>query len=99
MEATGGVAGGEQPGETLDHKPTNYRNDPQLHLGTTAPWSLGLFWATPQGPWHRFATVCVHEDPQATGLRFDPVDRPPPGASTYGWARSLRVPSYRYART
>jgi len=31
--------------------------------------------------------------------RFDPLTSPPPGAQIYAWARALRAPSYRYART
>lgn len=63
-------------------------------------WVLELHHATPLGPWNRFGTLTLTVDSQArdTGLRFDPVLHPLPGAGTYAWTHRLREPSYRAAR-
>lgn len=68
-------------------------------LGNGA-WALGLYHATPLGPWARFATMSLSIDPtqQDTDQRFDPLLHPMPGAGTYPWTRSLREPSYTTAR-
>jgi len=69
-------------------------------LGQQA-WILELHHASPLGPWTRFGTLTltladgVGKD---TAARFDPVLNPLPTASTYGWTRRLREPSYAVAR-
>jgi hypothetical protein len=64
-------------------------------------WVLQLGWAPPTGRWVPFGTLTLGLDPvqDDTGLRFDPVLHELPGAGTYGWARRLREPSYRTARS
>jgi hypothetical protein len=64
---------------------------------TAAPWRLRLYHAAPRGLWHPFATLeLVHEPgPLDTGLRFDAVRHPLPGAGVYAWSARLREPSYR----
>ncbi len=66
-----------------------------------AEWDLGLFHATPRGAWKRFGTLRLSADPPQvdTGIRFDPLLNSLPGAGIYGWARRLREPSYRTARS
>ncbi|MHA7239409.1 hypothetical protein [Arthrobacter sp. TMS1-12-1] len=68
-------------------------------LGSSS-WQLGLFVATPLGPWQRFGTLTLVLAPEAgdTDLRFDAVLHPLAGASTYEWARRLREPSYALSR-
>ncbi|MEV7606808.1 hypothetical protein AB0N65_15360 [Paenarthrobacter sp. NPDC089322] len=63
-------------------------------------WVLEMHYATPLGPWNRFGTLTLTVDgqPHDTGLRFDPLLNPLPGAGTYGWTRRLREPSYTAAR-
>jgi hypothetical protein len=64
------------------------------------PWVLGLYWATPLGPWRRFGTVELRPgDPFDATERFDPLLNVPAGAKNYGWTRRLREPSYTLART
>jgi hypothetical protein len=59
-------------------------------------WRLGLFHATPGGPWHPFGLLELRlaPDQDDRALRFDAVRRPLPGARTYAWVRSIRQPSY-----
>ncbi|WP_285245499.1 SRPBCC family protein [Pseudarthrobacter sp. fls2-241-R2A-127] len=63
-------------------------------------WVLGLHWATPGGPWRECGELRLHAGihPGDTPLRFDPLEKQPPGAQAYGWTRRLRKPSYRAAR-
>ena len=63
-------------------------------------WVLGLYWATPAGPWRECGELRLHAgaDPADIPLRFDPLGNQPPGAGTYGWTRRLRKPSYRAAQ-
>lgn len=64
------------------------------------PWVLGLYWATPAGPWHRFGTVELRPGaPVDAAERFDPLLNVPPGAANYAWTHRLREPSYVLART
>jgi hypothetical protein len=65
------------------------------------PWRLELLFATPAGPWHRFADLelsAVDGRLDAPTPRFDAVRHPLPGAGTYGWTRRLREPAYARAR-
>lgn len=66
----------------------------------SSPWHLGLFFATPRGPWQHFGTLTLTLDPVAedTDLRFDAVLHPLAGAQTYEWARRVREPSYALSR-
>lgn len=68
-------------------------------LGET-PWHLTLSFATPTGPWRRFAELTLRVDPDQddTELRFDAVRRPLPGAGAYRWVRVLREPSYLFVQ-
>lgn len=68
---------------------------------SVAEWELGLFFASPGGAWKRFGTLRLSVDPGQTdtGMRFDPLLNPLPGASNYGWTRRLREPSYTTARS
>lgn len=63
-------------------------------------WQLALYFASPSGEWNRFGTLSLRPDTAHvdTGLRFDPVLNPLPGAGIYGWTSRLRVPSYAAAR-
>ena len=64
------------------------------------PWVLGLYWASPVGPWHRFGTVELRPGaPVDAAERFDPMLNVPPGAGNYAWTHRLREPSYVLART
>jgi hypothetical protein len=78
--------------------PATPKGFPESLKGRT--WVLELHHATPLGPWTRFGTLTLKVDNEArdTGLRFDPVLHPLPGAGTYGWTRRLREPSYSEAR-
>lgn len=66
----------------------------------SAPWQLGLYFATPRGSWHRFGTLTLRLNPAAEerDLRFDAVLHPLAGAQTYEWARKVREPSYALSR-
>lgn len=57
---------------------------------------LTLGHATAGGSWHPFAVLDLHLDPDQddSGLRFDAVRHPIPGAGTYAWVRVVRQPSY-----
>ncbi|WP_457945869.1 SRPBCC family protein [Pseudarthrobacter sp. alpha12b] len=61
---------------------------------------LGLYWATPGGPWRECGELRLHAGPSPADipLRFDPLENQPPGAQAYGWTRRLRKPSYRAAQ-
>lgn len=61
------------------------------------PWRLSLAFATPTGPWHRFAELTIDGGTTVDDarLRFDAVRRPLPGADSYRWVRLARQPSYR----
>ncbi|NKX54285.1 hypothetical protein [Arthrobacter mobilis] len=63
-------------------------------------WTLALYHARPWGRWQRFGTLSLGLDPARpdTGLRFDPVLHPLPGAAVYEWTRLLREPAYSRAR-
>jgi hypothetical protein len=63
-------------------------------------WQLGLYFATPRGPWQHFATLTLTLTPEAEerNLRFDAVLHPLAGAGTYDWARKVREPSYALSR-
>ncbi|MFD1212152.1 hypothetical protein ACFQ36_08865 [Arthrobacter sp. GCM10027362] len=63
-------------------------------------WTLALYHAGPWGKWRRFGTLSLGLDPARadTGVRFDPVLHPLPGAEIYEWTRRLREPSYAVAR-
>jgi hypothetical protein len=63
-------------------------------------WTLALYYCRPWGKWTRFGTLSLDLDPVRadTGIRFDPVLHPLPGAGIYGWIRQLREPSYAAAR-
>ncbi|MHA7144005.1 hypothetical protein ACX80U_04725 [Arthrobacter sp. TmT3-37] len=71
----------------------------QRALGA-APWQLGLYFATPRGPWQHFGTLTLRLDLQGEekDLRFDAVLHPLAGAGTYDWARRVREPSYALSR-
>lgn len=75
------------------------RSLPQDSLASGG-WVLGLYWATPSGPWRECGELRLHAgaDPSDTALRFDPLGNQPPGAQVYGWTRRLRKPSYRAAQ-
>lgn len=68
-------------------------------LGSSA-WQLGLYFATPVGPWQHFGTLTLSLSPEAEerDLRFDAVLHPLAGARTYEWARRVREPSYALSR-
>lgn len=68
---------------------------------SAAGWELGLFYASPGGAWKRFGALHLSVDPaqRDTGIRFDPLLKPLPGAGIYSWARRLREPSYATARS
>lgn len=70
------------------------------HALGTSGWRLGLFFATPLGPWQHFGTLTLALNPDAEerDLRFDAVLHPLAGAATYEWARRVREPSYALAR-
>ncbi|BAJ75174.1 1-deoxy-D-xylulose 5-phosphate reductoisomerase [Microbacterium testaceum StLB037] len=71
--------------------------DPRKVTGARdTAWVLTLGHATAVGPWHPFARLELHLDPDqdARGLRFDAVRRPVPGAESYAWVRAARQPSY-----
>jgi hypothetical protein len=60
-----------------------------------APWRLGLSFATPSGPWRRFALLELQTAPdQNDSRRFDAGRKLLPGAAMYRWIRELRQPSY-----
>ena len=63
-------------------------------------WVLGLYWATPAGPWQECGELRLRAGADAadSALRFDPLGNQPPGAQAYGWTRRLRKPSYRAAQ-
>ncbi|MDQ0733961.1 hypothetical protein [Arthrobacter agilis] len=65
-----------------------------------SPWQLGLYFATPRGPWQHFGTLTLRLNPAAEekDLRFDAVLHPLAGAGTYDWARTVREPSYALSR-
>lgn len=67
---------------------------------TGGEWVLGLYWATPAGPWKHCGELRLRATttPADTPLRFNPLENLPPGAQTYGWARRLRERSYRTAQ-
>lgn len=59
------------------------------------PWRLGLFHATPLGPWHPFAVLTLRRASDQTDTRrFDAGRRLVPGARAYAWVRAVRQPSY-----
>lgn len=68
----------------------------ELDEADDTPWVLTLGHATPWGPWHPFARLVLHLDPEQDdrGLRFDAVRRPIPGARWPAWVRAARQPSY-----
>lgn len=72
----------------------------QQALGT-GTWTLGLYHATPAGPWTRFGTLTLATAPHTadTRTRYDPTTHPLPGARTYNWAANMRAPAYATART
>lgn len=84
--------------EGPDRLPATPRAFPDSLEGST--WVLELHHATPLGPWNRFGKLTLRVDTGArdTGLRFDPVLNPLPGAGIYAWTRRLREPSYEAAR-
>jgi hypothetical protein len=63
-------------------------------------WTIDLFHATLSSTWTRFAVVNLPTKgmPDNSGLRFDAVVNPLPGAGTYDWTRRLRQRSYIVAR-
>jgi len=69
-------------------------------------WVLGLYCATPSGPWTRCGELRLRAGtdagadpvPSDTPLRFNPLENTPPGAETYPWTRRLRERSYRAAQ-
>lgn len=64
------------------------------------PWAIGLYWATPLGPWQRFGTVELRPGtPFDDTERFDPLRNVLAGAENYAWTYRLREPSYALART
>ncbi len=67
---------------------------------SSGEWVLGLFWARPLGRWRQCGELRLHAGvrPGDTGLRFNPLENPPPGAQTYAWTRRLRERSYRTAQ-
>jgi hypothetical protein len=63
--------------------------------------TLDLAWAVGTGPWRRFASLRLFEDPaqsEDAPVSFDPVLNPLPGLEVYDWVSRLREPSYRTAR-
>lgn len=85
----------EPTGPRLPATPEAFRQA----LGTGI-WVLGLYHATPTGPWTRFGTLTLAADPDTadTRTRYDPTIHPLPGAGTYRWAANLRAPAYATAR-
>jgi hypothetical protein len=85
----------EPSGQRLPATPEAFRK--ALGTGT---WILGLYHATPTGPWTRFGTLTLATDPNIddTRTRYDPTAHPLPGAGTYQWAANLRAPAYATAR-
>jgi hypothetical protein len=62
---------------------------------------VDLAWAVGTGPWRRFASLRLSQDPppaEDAEVSFDPVRNPLPGLDIYDWVRRLREPSYRTAR-
>src|SRR3954451_7139295 len=62
---------------------------------------VDLAWAVGTGPWQRFASLRLSQDPalaEDAEVSFDPVRNPVPGLEVYDWVRRLREPSYRTAR-
>ena len=66
----------------------------------SSPWQLGLYYATPMGPWQHFGTLTLQLNPEAEekDLRFDAVLHPLAGTRSYEWARTVREPSYAASR-
>lgn len=64
----------------------------------SSPWTLGLYFGTPRGPWQHFGTLTLALAPGSEHLRFDAVLNPLAGARTYDWARKVREPSYALSR-
>jgi hypothetical protein len=63
--------------------------------------TLDLAWAVGTGPWRRFASLRLSQDPARSAdapLSFDPVRNPLPGLEVYDWVSRLREPSYLTAR-
>ncbi|WP_210505222.1 hypothetical protein [Naasia sp. SYSU D00057] len=66
--------------------------------GAVGPWLFDLYSAPLTGRWRRFATLeltATTDADDTTGLRFDAVRRPLPGAGFAAWHRRVREPSYR----
>jgi hypothetical protein len=55
--------------------------------------------ASPRGPWRRFGTLEIDDEPAADGyVAFDPMTNTVPGLEPYEWVRQLRAGAYRAAR-
>ncbi|MCM3688575.1 hypothetical protein [Kocuria rosea] len=84
----------EPRAEPLPARPDRFRE-----AVAAEPWVLGLYWATPLGPWRRFGTAELQAGaPVDHTERFDPLLNVPVGAENYGWTHRLREPSYSLAR-
>lgn len=84
----------EPRAEPLPARPDRFRD-----AVAARPWVLGLHWATPLGPWHRFGTAELRAGaPFGPAERFDPLLNVPAGAGNYAWTHRLREPSYALAR-
>ncbi|PJJ70596.1 hypothetical protein CLV46_0118 [Diaminobutyricimonas aerilata] len=65
------------------------------------PWRLRLYYAFPTSRWRAFAELTLRRPPDAdrdTGIRFDAVRNPLPGAGIYRWVRAFRQPSYELSQ-
>ncbi|WP_240341726.1 SRPBCC family protein [Arthrobacter sp. Alg241-R88] len=67
---------------------------------TAGEWVLGLYWATPAGPWRQCGELRLRASPEPadTPLRFNPLENQPPGTQAYDWTRRLRERSYQAAQ-
>ena len=72
---------------------------PSGSLGS-GEWVLGLYWASPAGPWRQCGELRLSAAPEPSDVRtrFNPLENRPPGARTYAWTRRLRERSYRAAQ-
>ncbi|WP_251039421.1 SRPBCC family protein [Arthrobacter sp. ISL-72] len=72
---------------------------PSGSLGS-GEWVLGLYWASPAGPWRQCGELRLSAAPEPSDIRmrFNPLENQPPGARTYAWTRRLRERSYRAAQ-
>lgn len=80
--------------------PVLFALTPEAALPGPSTAAYRLLWARPGGDWNPLGRLAL-EDPVAPTdppLRFDPIENPVPGLSTYPAVRRLREPAYAAAR-